>query len=455
VLTRCSLADYLATLEWSPERLAKEINRLHGQGTISPKAPYAWMKGAYPRGGLAESVAKILSSQLGLTVEIEQIWPRKDGEAPGQHGTAHVDLPWTEGYNKQVLFDIGNLSEASLSLDIPQLPPTTLLSAAVDWLAAEDSRAGAHFHGEEIPPTAVDILADRIVDLRRLDDIPGTTMVANWSVHELEWAIRMAHESSYGQELGVRLYGKIAELAQLAGWLLADLGQHGRGQHYLLAGLRAATLSGDRSLGAYILSCISYHLTWQGNGRDALRLLRIADAGLDGDSVGAVRSLLATRRARAHAQLGDERACRSQLSEAAEAFSTGDRTARPSWTYWVTPAVLDADAGRALLELGKPDHARCKLAEGLNDQQWRNHLLHCMSMAEACLELRQPEEAAELIRAALDRTPTLDSRRVRGRLRHIRSSLTAFDTPQARATLDQINSVLDKDGADRVSGRTA
>lgn len=70
------LAEFLDRLNWSPERLAREVNRLCGAGTVSAKAPYHWVRGTYPRRGIPEAVARVLSQHLKETVEIASIWPR-------------------------------------------------------------------------------------------------------------------------------------------------------------------------------------------------------------------------------------------------------------------------------------------------------------------------------------------------------------------------------------------
>ncbi|MFI0982137.1 hypothetical protein ACH4SP_34665 [Streptomyces sp. NPDC021093] len=77
------LAGFLERLSWSPERLAREINRLCGEGTVSAKAPYHWLRGTYPRREIPEAVAQVLSQHLKETVDIASVWPRSrpDGTA--------------------------------------------------------------------------------------------------------------------------------------------------------------------------------------------------------------------------------------------------------------------------------------------------------------------------------------------------------------------------------------
>src|SRR5437016_2312713 len=117
------LADFLGRLDWSPERLAREINRVAGKGIISPKAPYGWLKGAYPRGQVPHIVARILSERLGEKVSVEAIWPAR--RSTGRHG---LERKVNSG-----LFQSGE----NIELVLPDSAPVSdamLISAAVDWL---------------------------------------------------------------------------------------------------------------------------------------------------------------------------------------------------------------------------------------------------------------------------------------------------------------------------------
>lgn len=70
-----ALNDFLHRLRWTPERLARELNRMCGDGTVSAKAPYHWLRGAYPRGDIPEAVARVLSQHLGEPVNVRSVWP--------------------------------------------------------------------------------------------------------------------------------------------------------------------------------------------------------------------------------------------------------------------------------------------------------------------------------------------------------------------------------------------
>lgn len=93
-MTGAGLAVFLERLNWSPERLAREVNRRCGDGTVSPKAPYHWVRGTYPRRGIPDTVAQILTEHLKETVEIPSIWPRSRAtpDSPALEQQAAADL---------------------------------------------------------------------------------------------------------------------------------------------------------------------------------------------------------------------------------------------------------------------------------------------------------------------------------------------------------------------------
>ncbi|MGA6161830.1 hypothetical protein [Amycolatopsis magusensis] len=441
------LGIYLAELQWSPERLARELNREYGQGIVSAKAPYGWLKGSFPRGRVPGLVAQVLSDRLGKPVQVAQIWPgHADGAEPAAIDDQAED-PWSES---QVLraFD-GLITRRATAGAKPAAPRTgtALLSIAVDWLTVR----GQLLRPRGAPNAVTRVMAEATTiplnHLRQLANRHGGLLVADWSIHELRWMVKLLGEDRNDLAITQQLHSGAAELAQIAGWLYADHGWHGEGQRHQLAALQAATLSGDRELGAYILSCIAYHLTWYGQARAAVRLLTIARQGIDTSATPALHALLVTRLARAHAHLGDEAACDSALAEAATALDTsGPGTDHVAWLRWFTPAVLTADAGRSHLELGRIRQADELLAAGLSqmrEDQQVDRLLYTISLAQARLSLGALDGAIECALAALHLAETVDSRRAWRRLVILRQSLAARDSRGSREVIDEIDRLTD------------
>ena len=440
------LSGYLDRLEWPAERLAREINRICGPGTTTAKAPYAWLKGACPRGRIPETVASILSGQLGEHITAQMLWPSRVRESLVQLPYLDLDLPWTQRGAWQAAGLLNDHLTGPSPVRPPVLPGHSLVGPALDWLTADaEEPSSQQVGGQVVGPDSVQVLRDRIAQLRRLDDTQGGPLVLEWVAQDLRWAASLVRNSTYDPAIGVQLNGIVAELAQLAGWLACDQGRAGIGQRYFLAGLHFAHSAHDSALGANIVSCLSYQAMWSGDHQDALRLIRAARTGAGGPRTGRVHALLATRQARAHAQLRDDAGCAKALDEAASAYAQDGETPDPSWAYWINDAVLAGDAGRAWLELERPDRAEPNLVRGLQlfgDAQPRNRMLHHASLAEACLALGNLEGAADAAHGALNLGEQLMSSRAHARLRTLASGFARIDSPLARGVVDRAKGAL-------------
>lgn len=422
------LGSCLARLSWPPERLAREINRRCGSGTISSKAPYNWLKGACPRRRLPHIVATILSEQLGEPVAVEALWPQHfpAGSPPLPQGpTLRQPVP-------------------------PLLRPTAQdpLTASVDWLVTDDAPPPSRHRGEEVPEAAVGMLTVRIQQLRQLDDSAAGGLVLDWALADLQWAQKLAAKYAYDTATGLQLHRIIAELGQLTAWLTADQGMDALSTSRFLTALGAARAAGDRPLAAYIISCMSYRAAWAGRAEEALRLIRVARKGTAREEMGIGQALLATREARAHASLGDEAGCQRALEEAAELSRSGRPSCEPPWAYWLTPAVMVADAGRAWLELGRPARAETHLTRGidmLRGSQPRNLLLHSASLAEARLARCELDGAAQATADALALTGTVTSQRAHSRLMSLRRRFLRYDSTVARDIVRRADDLLHAD----------
>jgi hypothetical protein len=311
-----------------------------------------------------------------------------------------------------------------------------LVACAVDWLTVPDSKAPTRLAGTPLDPEFVRVLAERIIQLRRLDDTQSSPMLLDLVVHDLHLAADFAISSSYDPETGTSLFGVLAQLAQLAGWVSIDLSLKAQGQRFLLAALHFAHASGDRDFAANILSCLGYQTLWAGDGASAVRLIRLARQGTLRTAHPLVAALLASREGRAHAIQGELTACARSLDEAAAAFAEQDPHAAltPSWAYWINEGVLTADAGRAWLEVGDPSRSARLLTHGLEllgSDQPRNRLLHGISLAHAHLRTGHLDDAVAAGEAALDVARIHGSTRVRSRLDQLREDLVGQHSTDA------------------------
>jgi tetratricopeptide (TPR) repeat protein len=415
------LRTFLEQLGWSPDRLAREINRASGTETVSAKAPYAWIKGAYPRGKVAHIVADILTRQLGEPITTRAIWPSRQHRRSQESGG--VESSWLA----DARIGSAELRAAALQL-IPgqdarcQFSDTDTTAAALDWLIGIENTDQTKTDGDDLNPEVLEMLAGRVGDLRRLDDLHGASFVVDLAIQDLRWAMTLSRECAYGRANGVRLHQLIAELAQLAGWLALDTGESTSARHLFVSALRAARTAEDCALGAYVLSCMAYQAIWNGMGEHALRLIKTACKGQDHDAPSAVRALLFSRLARAHAVLGDVRGTTNAITSSTRAWEDHSHLSTPPWGYWITPATLLGDAGRAWLDLGRHHHAEANLRRALHllgDSHPRNRSLYLTSLAEIHIWAGDLDGAAEAVREAIQLVNQINSTRTRCQLRNL------------------------------------
>ncbi len=439
------LATCLSRLGWSPERLAREINRAAGPDSISAKAPYGWLNGACPRGSLPHLVADILTEHLRTTITAEQLWPdqaiRRKLQSPADTG---IDHAWSQEATRRTATAMATRDTAGRLLALQPLTPAALNSQAMNWLINVGTPLQPRRHGDPLTPAMIEAMRARILDLRQMDDARGGTVVLDWAAHDLQWACELVRRSAYDVDLGVSLHSVLAELAQLTGWLACDANRHAEAQRFWLLGLHAAQTAGDAQLGANIVSCLSYQAVWSGNGTAALTLIKVARKAVQDRGTPAVQALLATRQARAHALLGDRQATERALNAASEHMSATNPQEEPTWIYWVTSAVLAGDAGRAWLDLHETSRAEDRLLQGLDlfgTTQPRNRMLHSGSLAEARLRQSDVYGAAEAAHAALDLTPTMNSGRAAERLQALEAGFAEHTSVVAREITDRIRTL--------------
>jgi hypothetical protein len=321
------------------------------------------------------------------------------------------------------------------------------VAPVIDWFTAPTlTPPSRDSGGNVVTGEMVTVLAERVRQLRHLDDAQGGPMLLDWVKQDLRWAASLASSASYGQETGVALFRVLAELAQLGGWIATDLGQQALGQRFLQSALRFAHAAGDTELATAIVSCLTYLALWMDSPADAVRLIRMARQRAAGHASPVTMSLLASREARARASSGSSSECARALEDAAtflDAQATSP-VSPPPWAYWVTEAVIVADSGRSWLEAGRPGRAIPLLQDGLRlfgDSQPRNRLLHEVSLALAMLSTGQADGAVQATDQALTLAAGRDSDRVRSRLAELRTALAASG---GRGAIDAAGRVSDR-----------
>jgi DNA-binding XRE family transcriptional regulator len=331
------------------------------------------------------------------------------------------------------------------------LSGAALTAPAHQWLVHEPEPLVSGLSGRRVSTGLVDRLTAMIVELRKMEDVAGGGSVLALERQEFCWVAGLLDRASYDERTGRALHVALAELGQLCGWAAYDTRQqHGLGQRFYVAALRAAHSADDRPLGGYILaSMASDAARHDGRPADAVTLIETALADTRGRQTPALLAQLHMRHAYAFAFLRDTSACTAAISQARTQVEQLTPDDDPAWLYWVDPAAIIANAGVCLLHLGQSDHAAAMLTEGIaqvNESFIRDRQIYVTHLARA---LARPGKQRDLYVAAglgmesIDLAESLDSTRGAGYLRDLYHELKPHaKVPEVRDFLDRARGLV-------------
>lgn len=236
-----------------------------------------------------------------------------------------------------------------------------LVGLAAQCAALEPARLEGALDGKRVDTELVAWLEDTAAHLTGLPTEQRQHTTALLDAH-LGTVTGLIEHGRYSQAAGMRLHRLAATVAVAYGWYAFDQGQHAAAGRRWDAALRGAHAARDRDLGAGILSDFAYQALWLGDPRTAAALL---DSALSVPVHPVARSLLHLRKARAHAALGESQATHHALRASERALVARAADPAPAWCAWMSPADLAVDQGGCLLELGDPQAANARIAEGI------------------------------------------------------------------------------------------
>lgn len=292
------------------------------------------------------------------------------------------------------------------------------------------------------PADALDRLAARLAELRRMDDLVGGADLAGLVHRELRAAIAVLRAAGAGsaRRRALRL---VAQFGQLAGWVHADAGDPAAARRAYRAALRAAAAAADRPLAAHVLGGLSHQLLADGNPQEALLLARTARTGGTGAS-GRTQALLLHRLALAAARCGERRAAHAALAAADRVADRSRPEQEPPWLYWLDSPELTAMTGRCLAVLGRPLRAAQRLAVPRRGIGPRAAAIYLTWLARCYLELGEVELACRMAMRGLRQAVRAGSARAATGLRHLHPLLLRHrDVPTVRGYERLVTAVAD------------
>ncbi|MFJ6898224.1 helix-turn-helix transcriptional regulator [Streptomyces hokutonensis] len=267
-----------------------------------------------------------------------------------------------------------------------------LVGLAQQWATTEPQPLAAALDGKPVDAELVDLLeatGNKLTGLvteqrrhtRTLLDAHLTTVTDIIEGH------------NYTEPVGRRLHILAARMSTTVGWHRFDQGKHAAAGRFWHGALHSAHASGDRDLGAGIMSDLAYQATWLKDPTTAAEILENAVARTRHPTA---RSLLHLRLARAQAALGEAHACHRSLATAEQelSMSAGEP---PAWCLWMSHADLLVDSGQCLRDLGQPERGHQLIGEGvklLPDARKKTSAVFLSYDAASLLQAGQVDQAA-------------------------------------------------------------
>lgn len=317
---------------------------------------------------------------------------------------------------------------------VPAVPRTV-----ADFLPPGDPLAPlATRSGRQIGASTVADLAARVHGLRLADDVVYGRDLIGPALRELESAVTLYRQTTHTETVGRELLSVIGELAQIAGWVASDAGEHAEAERIYRLGLSAAQTAQDRTLAGQLLGSLAYQVANVGDAREAVRMAVAAASTAGPDAPPRARALFLDRVAWAHAKAGDAQPAMWALAEAHDALTSGHGADEPTYTYWVTTEELEVMDARVFTELRRPLRAvplLSRVLERYDASHARELALYLSWLAVALADANEPEESAAVATRMLSLRES-GSERTADRARVVLARLEPFrDVPEVRDLL--------------------
>jgi hypothetical protein len=206
-------------------------------------------------------------------------------------------------------------------------------------------------------------------------------------LHYVNQVVLPLLQGSYRDSIGRELMAATARLCDLCAFMSFDSGRQGLAQRYFIQGLRLAQASGNRALGAHILTDMSIQAHYLGDAAQARDLASAAlRSGLECGSPSTVARCAAIR-GRAHALEGDRRSCSQSCIVAERALDRARPADEPAWIQFFTAKALTGEMLTMARDLGRYQDVQ-RLAPGAlasSDHMERRRVLWTTYLASSYL----------------------------------------------------------------------
>jgi hypothetical protein len=422
----------IAEANCSRAGLAKRVNQLgsrHGLDLRYDKTAVArWIKdGAQPRGIVPRLIAEVLGAKLGRPVALEELGMAGEEILPLDVGLTYAS---TTAGSVEAAAGLWRCDVDRRDFLINSaFTATALVGPSRDWLITPADEDVASRGERNVAPSDVQAVRAMSELFGRLDNAYGGGHARSALVQYLNSEAVPMLRGRYTAEVGRQLFGAVAELTLLAGWMAYDTCQHGLAQRYFIQALRLTQTADHRALGAHVLADASNQAAYLSDGDQAVKLARAAQTGAGDAATARVSAMLLVREARGHALLGDGRSCRRALTRAEEAFDRSNPANDPAWISFFGEAEMSAQFAYCFRDLQSPNEAQrfvdSSLA-GFGDSYQRSRAFCQALLATVHLQQREVEQACAAGGRAITLFSQLHSARGRVYIEDLRRRLEPY-----------------------------
>ncbi|ATL28479.1 helix-turn-helix domain-containing protein [Streptomyces formicae] len=213
----------------------------------------------------------------------------------------------------------------------------------------------------------------------------------------------------------------VAELAEIAGWLLFDAARFEQARAAWMESLHLARAAGDRGMQWFAMDLLAMEATESGRPGEALALC----AEITGSGVPPRVTLLTElRRSRALAAVGDRTRALQSIAKARTSLDDSLHPRDPRWSWWVNDLEVTGHEAEVALLLAEPDRAVSRfeptreLVQKINPRG-RGALYYATAELDALVRLGAWHEAEEPLARLGPLLRNVASSRHRKRLREV------------------------------------
>lgn len=393
--------------------------------------------------GLA--LARRLDEALATGGVLEGLWPQLEQERaaravavsapaePVEPVAADLGLVWSVGTAATVEV-VGKLWRADVERRAVLLSAPWVMSAFAEplreWLLDRQDEVLQDRPGRTVGQSDIDALWTMAEAFTDADQRLGGGYARDTLMHYVNQVVFPLLHGSYTEAVGRELMAATARLCDICGYMSFDSGRQGLAQRYFIQALRLAQTSGNRALGAHILTDMSDQAHHLGNATQALDL---ATAGyrtaLDCDSPSSAARCAASQ-GKAYALQGDQRACAQACTIAERMLDRMTSTRERTWIKLFTADHLTAQRLFMARDLGRTADVQRIAPEALtfSGGMARRHVMCTTDLAASYLPVKgnshhDVDRACDLLGQVLPSLGPLRSTRSLERFNAVRRAL--------------------------------